>query len=145
MVGHNFKACDLYDRNDFPEPVDMEYDPFLKVSPLKKGHGMKVENVSIDTEDDALGPGGSNPNRKTWKHSARDKGKEVSSSEVKAQICRGEKRGAESRGDLMDIDCLSSYPKRDKCSLGVDGEDGVGSDELILSAVDVSGLHCRDQ
>ncbi|KAL8478828.1 hypothetical protein ACS0TY_030634 [Phlomoides rotata] len=37
MVGYNFKACDIYDRNECPDPVDLEYGPFLKASPMKKG------------------------------------------------------------------------------------------------------------
>ncbi|KAL8528008.1 hypothetical protein ACS0TY_005718 [Phlomoides rotata] len=261
MVGHNFKSCDLYDHNDCPGPVDMKFGPFLKASPLKKGRGVKVENVSVGTnlqkgeevsvlhsipekpmglslkpnlntglllasspntippsssdapsptslpsqtptihtiskkshdqsiiqsappkkthyvthttttdkslahsiepysiqnlattpplvsavQDEVLGPDGPNPNRKSWKRSARAKGKRVSSFEVGVQTGSGTKRGAESCGDLMDIDCFSSSPKRGKRSMGVDGEEFVESDDLFLSAVDVSGLHYRDQ
>ncbi|KAL8473699.1 hypothetical protein ACS0TY_030517 [Phlomoides rotata] len=264
-VGHNFKACDLYDRNECPDPVDMDYGPFLKASPMKKGRGVKVENVSIEKEAGKRGespamkqisantrvlghlpdrtknkaPEASqpslpppsttilpnphqkfqdtalqttpnfshsqpskkpalpektrsetiktvshhtnpdtnqkptyepssiqnqaavssfetsgqeegavisspNPRRTTWKRNARAKGKEVSSSNGDVQLSCGEKRGAENLGDLMDIDCLASLPKKGKSGLeDSDGGDG-GSGDLILSAVEVSGLHCRD-
>ncbi|KAL8499846.1 hypothetical protein ACS0TY_019733 [Phlomoides rotata] len=43
LVGHNFRGYDSYDKNDCPDPTEMEYGPFLKASPIKKGRGPKIE------------------------------------------------------------------------------------------------------
>ncbi|KAL8474312.1 hypothetical protein ACS0TY_030953 [Phlomoides rotata] len=37
LVGHNFRGCDSYDKNDYRDPTEMEYGPFLKASSIKKG------------------------------------------------------------------------------------------------------------
>ncbi|KAL8481739.1 hypothetical protein ACS0TY_028039 [Phlomoides rotata] len=44
VIGHNFKFGESYDRNECPEPVEMDFGPFLRASPMKKGRGPKVEN-----------------------------------------------------------------------------------------------------
>ncbi|KAL8469720.1 hypothetical protein ACS0TY_032531 [Phlomoides rotata] len=44
MIDHNFRGCENYDRNECPDLVEIEYGPFLKTSPMKKGCGPMVEN-----------------------------------------------------------------------------------------------------
>ncbi|KAL8520086.1 hypothetical protein ACS0TY_010861 [Phlomoides rotata] len=132
LVGHNFRGCDSYDKNDCPDPTEMEYGPFLKASPIKKGRGPKME---LKTTGGDVG----NAGKSTWKRSAREKGKGVVVVGV-AETGEGGKRGAEVLGDEMDIDGLLISPKRGHFS----GE-LVSLDDDSVSAVDATGHHCRDQ
>lgn len=43
-IGHNFKFCGEYDKNECPSPSDIEFGPTLKASPLKRVRGPRVAN-----------------------------------------------------------------------------------------------------
>lgn len=48
LVGHSFRMCDEYDKNECPAPSEMEFGPFLKASPLKKSKGPRFASVTYN-------------------------------------------------------------------------------------------------
>ncbi|KAL8511776.1 hypothetical protein ACS0TY_018276 [Phlomoides rotata] len=42
-IGHNFKFCDYYDRNDCQAPTDLDFGPNMKASPLRRARGQKLD------------------------------------------------------------------------------------------------------
>ncbi|KAL8493783.1 hypothetical protein ACS0TY_024809 [Phlomoides rotata] len=43
LVGHSFKFCDNYDRNECQGPSDLDFGPNMKASPLSRAKGQKMD------------------------------------------------------------------------------------------------------
>ncbi|KAL8477921.1 hypothetical protein ACS0TY_029997 [Phlomoides rotata] len=202
LIGYNFKACEHYERNDCPEPVEMDFGLVLKASPLKKKtreglsfpshqpivtHSTSAHNliqastrlpetssyqnptprppqsVSNPTEHPSIqtlvepsvinsvsnsfsanmlvsqrnqcrepqeyfeAKSGvvTNPNKKTWKRSAREKGKEVATVDSSKYIFASGKRGPDVMGDLIEIEDVGFCPKCGRNLIMLEGKEKV--------------------